>query len=55
LNQRNQGGMDKKRSLDYIRRRNTLSPIQGKVTQVNIMLRTSSIKKDEKQQKEESS
>jgi hypothetical protein len=46
--------MDKKRSHDYIRWRNPLSPAQVKVTQVKIMLRLSSFDKDEKQQKEES-
>jgi hypothetical protein len=47
----NQGDMDKKRSLDYISQRNPLSPIQGKVAQVKIMLRPSSFDKDEKWQK----
>jgi hypothetical protein len=46
--------MDKKRSLDYIRQRNSLSPAQGKVAQVKITLRLSSFDKDEKRQKEES-
>jgi hypothetical protein len=47
--------MEKKKSLDYIRQRNLLSPAQGKVSQVKIMLRPSSFDKDEKRQKEESS
>jgi hypothetical protein len=43
--------MEKKMSLDYIRQRNLLSPAQGKVAQVKIMLRPSSFDKDEKRQK----
>jgi hypothetical protein len=45
--------MDKKRSLDYIGQRNSLSPAQGKVSQVKIILRPSSFDKDKKHQKEE--
>jgi hypothetical protein len=48
---RTQGDMEKKMSLDYIRQRNLLSPAQGKVAQVKIMLRPSSFDKDEKRQK----
>jgi hypothetical protein len=47
--------MDEKWSLVYIRRRNPLSPAQGKVAQVKIMLRPSSFDKDEKRRKKESS
>jgi hypothetical protein len=55
IESRNQVDMDKKRSLDYISQKNPLSPAQGKVAQVNIMLRPSSFDKDEEWQKEESS
>jgi hypothetical protein len=47
--------MDKKRSLDSISQRNPLSSAQGKVAQVKIMLMPSSLDKDEKRLKEESS
>jgi hypothetical protein len=47
--------MDKKRSLDCISQRNPLSLAQGKVAQVKIMLIPSSLDKDEKRHKEESS
>jgi hypothetical protein len=52
---RNQGDMDKKRCLNCITQRNPLSLAQGKVAQVNIMLMPSSLDKDEKWLKEESS
>jgi hypothetical protein len=52
---RNQGDMDKKRHLGCISQRSMLSPAQGKVAQFNIMLKPSSLDKDEKQLKEESS
>jgi hypothetical protein len=52
---RNQGDMDKKRRLNCITQRNPLSSAQGKVAQVKIMLMPSSLDKDEKQHKEESS
>jgi hypothetical protein len=52
---RNQGDMNKKRSLDSISQRNLLSPAQGKVAQVKIMLMPASLDKDEKRLKEESS
>jgi hypothetical protein len=51
---RNQGDMNKKRSLDSISQRNLLSPAQGKVAQVKIILMPSSLDKDEKRLKEES-
>jgi hypothetical protein len=54
IESRNQGDMDKKRSLNCISQRNQLSPAQGNVAQVKIMLRPSSFDKDEKWQKEES-
>jgi hypothetical protein len=47
----NQGDMDKKKSLDCISQKNPLSPAQGNVAQVKIMLIPSSFDKDEKQQK----
>jgi hypothetical protein len=47
--------MDKKGRLDCISQRNPLSPAQGKVAQVKIMLMPSRLDKDEKQLKEESS
>jgi hypothetical protein len=50
---RNQGDMDKKRSLDSMSQRNPLSPTQGKVAQVKIMMMPSSLDKDEKWLKEE--
>jgi hypothetical protein len=40
--------MDKKRHLNCITQRNPLSPPQGKVAQVKIMLMLSSLDKDEK-------
>jgi hypothetical protein len=52
---RNQGNMDKKRRLDCISQRNPLSPAQGKVAQVKIMFMPSSLDRDEKRLKEESS
>jgi hypothetical protein len=52
---RNQGDMDKKRRLDHISQIIPSSPAQGKVAQVKIMLMPSSLDKDEKQLKEESS
>jgi hypothetical protein len=53
MESRNQGDMDKKRCLDHISQRNPLSPTQGKVAQVKIMLVPSSLNKDEKQFQEE--
>jgi hypothetical protein len=47
--------MDKKRSLDCISQINSLSPAQGKIAEVKIMLIPSNLNKDEKQHKEESS
>jgi hypothetical protein len=47
--------MDKKWSLDCIRWTDPLTPAQGKVGQVKIMLRPSSFDEVEKLQKEESS
>jgi hypothetical protein len=47
--------MDKKRRLNCITQKNPLSPPQGKVAQVKIMLMLSSLDKDEKRLKEESS
>jgi hypothetical protein len=55
IKSRNQDDMNKKRSLDSISQRNPLSPAQGEVTQVKIMLMPSSLDKEEKQHKEESS
>jgi hypothetical protein len=55
IESRNQGDMDKKRHLNCITQRNPLSPTQGKVTQVKIILMPSSLDKDEKRLKEESS
>jgi hypothetical protein len=52
---RNQCGMDKKKSIDCISQRNPLSPSEGKVAQVKIMLKPSSLDKDEKRLEEESS
>jgi hypothetical protein len=52
---RNQGDMDKKTCLNSITQRNPLSLAQGKVAQVKIMLMPSSLDKDEKRLKEESS
>jgi hypothetical protein len=52
---KNQGDMDKKRRLNCITQRNTLSMTQGKVAQVKIILMPSSLDKDEKWLKEESS
>jgi hypothetical protein len=45
---RNQGDKDKKTSLDCISQRNPLSPAQGKVAQVMIMLKPLSFDKDER-------
>jgi hypothetical protein len=47
--------MDKKRRLDYISQRNPLTLAQGEVAQVKIMLMPSSLYKEEKRHKEESS
>jgi hypothetical protein len=47
--------MDKKRRLDHISQRNLLSLAQVKVAQVKIMLMPSSLNKDVKRLKEESS
>jgi hypothetical protein len=55
IESRNQGDMDKKRSIDCISQRNLLSRAQGKVAQVKIMLIPSSLDKDERWLKEESS
>jgi hypothetical protein len=55
IESRNKGDVDKKRSLDSISQRNSLSPAQGKFAQVKIMLMPSSLDKDEKRRKEESS
>jgi hypothetical protein len=55
IESRNQGDMDKKRRLDCVSQRNPLSLAQGKVTQVKIILMPSSLDKDEKRYKEESS
>jgi hypothetical protein len=52
---RNQGDIDNKRSIDCISQRNLLSPVQGKVAQVKIMLIPSSLDKDENRLKKESS
>jgi hypothetical protein len=52
---RNQGDMDKKRCLNCITQSNPLTPAQDKVAQVKIMLIPSSLDKDEKRLKEESS
>jgi hypothetical protein len=54
IESRNQDDMDKKWSLDCIRR-DPLSLDQGKVAQIKIMLRPSSFDEVEKRQKEESS
>jgi hypothetical protein len=48
IESKNQGGMDKKRSLDYISQRNQLSPAQGIVARVKIMLRPTSFDKDQR-------
>jgi hypothetical protein len=55
IESRNKGDVDKKRSLDSISQRNSLSPAQGKFAQVKIMLMPSSLDKDENRRKEESS
>jgi hypothetical protein len=55
IESRNQGDIDKKRSIDCISQRNLLSPAQGKVVQVKIMLILSNLDKDEKRLKKESS
>jgi hypothetical protein len=52
---RNQGGMDKKISLSCISQRSLMSPAQGKVTQVKIMLIPSILNQDKERLKEESS
>jgi hypothetical protein len=51
----NQGDMDKTRHIGCISQRSLLSPAQGKVTQFKIILKPSSLDKDEKWLKEESS
>jgi hypothetical protein len=43
---RNQGDKDKERHLDCFSQRSLLSPAQGKVTQVKIMLMPSSLNQD---------
>jgi hypothetical protein len=48
IESRNQGDMDKERSLDCISQRNPLSLAQGKVAQVKITLRPPSFDKDER-------
>jgi hypothetical protein len=55
IESRNQGDINKRRSLDNISQRNPLSVAQGKVAQVKIMLMPSGLDKDEKCLKEESS
>jgi hypothetical protein len=52
---RNQGDKDKERYLDYFSQRSLLSPAQGKVTQVKVMLMPSSLNQDKGRLKEESS
>jgi hypothetical protein len=52
---RNQGDMDKKRCFRCISQRSLVSSAKGKVAQVKIMLMPSSLDKDEKRFKEESS
>jgi hypothetical protein len=52
---RNQEDMDKRGCLDCISQRNPLSPAQEKVAQVKIMLIPTSLDKDKKQLKQESS
>jgi hypothetical protein len=52
---RNQCDMDKKRTLDSISQRNPLSLAQGEVAQGKTMLMPSSLDKEEKRHKEESS
>jgi hypothetical protein len=47
--------MDKKRTLDSISQRNPLSLAQGEVAQGKTMLMPSSLDKEEKRHKEESS
>jgi hypothetical protein len=47
--------MDKTRRLGCISQRSSLSPAQGKVAQFKIMLKPSSLDKDEKRLQEESS
>jgi hypothetical protein len=53
IESRNQGDMDKKRSIVCISQRNLSSPVQGKVAQIKIMLIPSSLGKDKKQLKKE--
>jgi hypothetical protein len=55
IESRNQGDMDKNRSLDIISQRNPLSPAQDEVGQVKIMLMSSSLDKEEKRHNKESS
>jgi hypothetical protein len=50
---RNQGDMDKKRHLGCINQRSLLPLAQGKVAQVKIILKPSSLDKDEKWLKED--
>jgi hypothetical protein len=52
---RNQGDMDKKRCLDRISQRNSLSRAHGNAAQVEVMLVPSSLNKGEKWLQEESS
>jgi hypothetical protein len=52
---RNQGDMDKKRCLGCTSQRSLASPAQGKVTLVKTMLMPSSLERNEKRLKEESS
>jgi hypothetical protein len=52
---RNQADMDKKRHLNCIIQRNPLSLAEGRIAQVKIMLMPSSLDKNEKRLKEESS
>jgi hypothetical protein len=55
IESKNQGDMNKKTSHDCISQRNPLSSAQSKVAQVKIMLISSSLDKDEKWHKKESS
>jgi hypothetical protein len=55
IESKNQGDVNKKRRLNCITQRNSLSSAQDKVAQVKNMLMPSSLDKDEKRLKEESS
>jgi hypothetical protein len=55
IESRNQCDMDKKRSLDSISQKNPLSPTQGKISQVKIILMPSSLDRDQNRLKEKSS